>query len=106
VGEHLEPCPFCGWQPPYDDEDSMLDVMYPTGIYWREEKSFVPGPFTGMLRRKYVRRDERKDADTPCIGMHCTENMGGCGAQIVRDSREEAAAAWNRRPSKPGEVGR
>lgn len=28
----------------------------------------------------------------------CLEHEGGCGARVTGDSREEAIAAWNRRP--------
>ena len=96
-GVVLLPCPCCGWQPPFDDADSMLDFLYPTGTWWREERTWVPSQHTGQRFRTYHKHKDRKDGDKACYGMHCTQNMGGCGVRIVRDSREEAIAAWNTR---------
>lgn len=83
----LLPCPFCGWQPPAD----LSDVLYPSGTYRRVDERH------GFAH--YVSMNQSKAGDTPCWDMHCTTNMGGCGAQISADSEAEAIAAWNRRPS-------
>lgn len=98
MGE-LKPCPFCGWQPPVGGADSMLDVLYPSGTWWREEVSWVPSKVTGRKIRTYHNHRSRKEGDRPCFEMNCTFNMGGCGARLVRDSREEAIVAWNTRPA-------
>lgn len=95
--QKLLPCPFCGWQPPFEDADSMLDVLHRSGTWWREEVSWVPSPFTGRRVRTYHSHKDRKDGDNPCWEMNCTFNMGGCGVRLVRDSRDEAIAAWNTR---------
>lgn len=81
----LKPCPFCGWEPPAD----LSDVLYPTGTYRRVEERH------GYVH--YVSHNQSREGDTPCWAMHCTTNMGGCGASIDADSEAEAIAAWNRR---------
>jgi hypothetical protein len=80
-------CPFCGM--PVDFEDD--DTLYPTGTYWRYEPS--------LEMRTYHGRRQWNDGDGVCFGMHCPKPAGGCGAQITGDSREEALAAWSRRPA-------
>ena len=87
----LKPCPFCGWEPPWDDDDMMLDVLYPSGSWWFETD------IGGKKVRAYRGRRDRQQGDQQCWSMNCTENMGGCGANIDADSREEVIAKWNRR---------
>ena len=78
--EALKPCPFCDKAVDLGDPDTL----YPT-MAWRKDDDIC----------HYVRIDE------PHHGlvwtMHCSEQAGGCGAEISGDSREEAIAAWNRR---------
>lgn len=83
------PCPFCG--KPVDLEDQ--DTLYPSGISWRDHED--PG-----MRSYHARRDH-KEGDGKCWRMHCPTPSGGCGAEISGDSKEEALAAWNRRPNTP-----
>jgi hypothetical protein len=78
----LKTCPFCGMKPPAD----LIDTLYPTGK-WREDDGV----------RRYMPIGANEDAHGHVWKMHCTANMGGCGAQIAGDSREEAIASWNRR---------
>lgn len=86
----LLPCPFCGYKPPKD----LSDTLYPSGIYRRFEPEIG---FTSFIGRR-----DRLPTDEPCWAMHCTENMGGCGAQINGNTRDEAIAAWNTRaPQQP-----
>jgi hypothetical protein len=88
----LLPCPFCGWAPPSD----LSDVLYPSGTYRRwSERHHV---------HHYVSHNQSMKGDTPCWEMNCTANMGGCGASISADSKDEAVAAWNRRASANGDV--
>jgi hypothetical protein len=86
-------CPFCGFRFPKD----LIDNVYPSGICWILEEDG---------RKHYVRRSDldkprkRKFKDSgPCYDVVCQESMGGCGAQISADSREEAIKKWNRRPT-------
>lgn len=86
----LLPCPFCGMEP----EDDLIDTLYRSGILWRDHVR--PD---GTTMRSYHGRDTAKEGDGWCWGMNCTQNQGGCGAEIGGDSREEAIARWNTRPS-------
>lgn len=86
----LLPCPFCGWSPPADD-DSLLDVLYPTGSWWALRE------FYGTKRITFRSQREREPGDKPCWGMHCTENIGGCGVKVTALTKEEVIAKWNRR---------
>lgn len=85
----LKPCPFCGMHPPED----LIDTLYPTGTAWRE---LTEEGLEGL--RHYFSYRDMKEGDGRCFAMHCAQNMGGCGAQIVGDSEAEAIMAWNRRP--------
>jgi len=84
----LLPCPFCGMEP----EDDLIDTLYPSGTYWRD--NLRPN---GRTIRSYHGRDAVKEGDGKCWTMHCTENAGGCGAEISGDSIEEVVNRWNRR---------
>lgn len=88
LNDALKPCPFCNMQPP----DDLSDTLYPTGTYWRELNE---EGLEGL--RHYFGRGQAKEGDGQCWTMHCTTNMGGCGAQISGDTREQAIAAWNTR---------
>lgn len=91
----LEACPFCGWNPPAD----LSDVLYPNGSYRRYNERH------GVYH--YVSHNQSRKGDEPCWSMHCTSNMGGCGAEISADTQKAAIAAWNRRPPTiPADVGR
>lgn len=87
----LKPCPFCGWQPPTDDADFMLDVLHKSGSWWADR------PFYGKTYRTYRSYREREEGDQPCWEMNCNENMGGCGARVVADTELEVVQKWNRR---------
>ena len=88
----LLPCPFCGWHPG-EDEDDLLDVLHRSGTWWADRT------FYGKTYRIYRRHSMREEGDSPCWSMNCTENMGGCGAEITGDSEAEVVAKWNRRTS-------
>lgn len=82
------PCPFCGKKVDLEDPDTL----YPSGIFWRDGAV----PDMPQLRTYHGRRD-RQEGDGTCYGMHCPTPAGGCGAEIMGDSREEVVEAWNRR---------
>lgn len=93
MADQLKCCPFCGMKPPQD----LIDTLYPTGSFWRELKE---EGLEGL--RHYFHRNQAREGDGQCWGMHCTGNMGGCGAQISGDTKEEAIAAWNTRADPVG----
>ncbi len=80
----LNDCPFCGMTPPED----LIDTLYPSGTYWRE--------WEGQYRH-YVSFNMQQPTDNPCYVMHCSEDIGGCGAQMNADSQQEVIDKWNRR---------
>lgn len=83
----LQPCPFCGMTPP----DDLSDTLYPSGIVWTDhEQGF----------RSYSSFKDNPTGDR-CYSMNCTTNLGGCGAEVHGDSKDEAIAAWNRREAAP-----
>ena len=84
----LLPCPFCGMEP----EDDLSDTLYPSGTMWRD--NLLPNDESF---RSYHGRDRAKEGDGRCWTMHCTQNIGGCGAQNIGDSQQEAIGRWNRR---------
>lgn len=84
----LMPCPFCGHAP---DMSDLADVLYPSGTWWADRQ------FYGKVYRTYRSHQLREEGDQQCWGMHCTENHGGCGAQVYGHSEQEARDKWNRR---------
>lgn len=83
----LKPCPFCGFQV---DRYGLDDVLYPSGISWREHDD----PDIG---RHYVGGKDRKPGDKSCYEIVCNGTMGGCGAEMHADSKEEVIKKWNGR---------
>ena len=90
-GMEIDPCPFCGWQPPYNDEDEMMDVLYPSGVWWADEI------VDNCVVRVYRTHSERKPNDEKGWCLNCTHNMGGCGAILHADTKAEVINKWNRR---------
>lgn len=84
--DKLASCPFCGKRPDSTGEDTL----YPTGR-WREDD--------GM--RHYISHQDKREEHGRVWTMHCPTPYGGCGAEVSADSRDEAIAAWNRRPVAP-----
>lgn len=89
----LSPCPFCGHIP-----EDWQDFLHPTGGGWREDV------FGGQLRRHYMRRDDPRGIHGEVWELGCLTHEGGCGATVSADSRDEAIAAWNRRPGQPSDL--
>lgn len=89
MSDELLPCPFCNRAVPED----LSDTLYPSGIYWRTD------PEIGRHYIIHSNEMERAEDDNKCWEMNCTENMGGCGASIYADSRDEVIAKWNKRPA-------
>ena len=85
----MKPCPFCGWEVPADDDDAMLDVLHMSGKWWAYSDKVG-----GIVFRNHR---SRLPDDNPCWVMNCTENMGGCGAEISGLTRLEAIQKWDRR---------
>ena len=80
------PCPFCG----HKCDLSEPDVLYPTGIFWCDDVDFG---------RSYCGRDHkmwRTDLNQ-CWQINCATVSGGCGANIIGDSKDETIAMWQRR---------
>lgn len=80
-----KPCPFCGMAV----DDDLSDTLYPTqGWVWatlghRRYRHYVSVLADGLHGKVWT--------------FHCTENSGGCGAEVIGHSRDEALDAWNRR---------
>lgn len=87
----LKDCQFCGKTP---DNLDMHDVIYPTGTYWK------PSKLGRRYGKEYFSRHDKPDDAFSIYGVHCTDNHGGCGAQITGDTFEDAVAKWNRRANE------
>lgn len=84
----LKPCPFCGMTPNMKlDAD---DILHPSGIHWRD---------TGAGYYEYSKRSEAKEGSHPCWEVNCLEIAGGCGANIIGHSMNDAVDKWNSRVS-------
>lgn len=85
----LLPCPFCGYE--LDPDES--DHLYPSGVGWRDDlhsgRSYHPG--------REVPPEQR------CWQVVCSQHMGGCGAEMHGDSKQEAVDRWNRRVTHVGD---
>lgn len=68
----LKPCPFCGFQPENDDPDAV----YPQGYPFQD-------PISGETWQPFR--------------AGCIENEGGCGAEVVGTSAQDAIDRWNKR---------
>jgi hypothetical protein len=90
---NLLPCPFCGRRPSTD----LIDTLYPVATEWYE----TGGGYRGYTGRKQAATKAQGRAWGNCWQMCCSPSEGGCGVEVYGDSREEAIAAWNRRPPKP-----
>jgi len=80
----LKPCPFCG----FNFSKDLVDILYPSGIYWREN-SEIGGEYIGFK--------DMLPTDHTCWKIVCNGTMGGCGAEIHGDSKEEVIEKWNTR---------
>lgn len=84
----VKECPFCGHVPDMDDPDTV----YPNGIMWKKRSS-------GIIT--YHSTKEKLDGEHgQCYTFHCVKTAGGCGAEVMGNSAEEAIAKWNRRPGR------
>lgn len=84
----IKPCPFCGWEVPYDDYESMLDILYRNGILWRYRPSGRVEFLSKLHTNKY---------DGYVWKLECNESMGGCGAEMHGLTEMEVTMKWNRR---------
>lgn len=82
----LLPCPFCGKILNVNDPD----VLYPSGIYWRDDELLGIRSYHGNDERHYYR-------DGVCYAIHCPIPSGGCGAELHGDSKSEVVEKWNTR---------
>ena len=82
----LLPCPFCDHEVNSGDND----VLHPAGIYWVESEH---------IGRTYVGRNHMLfiDRANECWSVNCAESGGGCGANVIGDSKDEAIGKWNTR---------
>ena len=80
-------CPFCG----HKCDLKEPDTLYPTGIYWKESSDYGRAYFgrTHKLFDPFMVQQ--------CWQINCVTISGGCGANIIGDSRDETIAAWQRR---------
>jgi hypothetical protein len=84
TGTYLKPCPCCG-RAQYNPEDP--DVIHPSGSWATSEEGY----------RHYLPSGDPA-AEGKCYVVNCVLHYGGCGLNVSGDSKEEAIAAWNRRP--------
>jgi len=80
----MKPCPFCGFQ-----VEDHVDMVYPSGIYWM----FVDGYKSYMNFQSSLGHP----GCGICYQVFCNPVMGGCGANMTGDSKEEAIENWDRR---------
>jgi hypothetical protein len=83
--QQIEPCPFCGHKPNMSDPDTC----YPTGHYWRYDAE--------VECRIYVSQAEMIEGDGRVYCLNCVGTSGGCGVQMLGDSKEDVIAKWNNR---------
>ncbi len=80
------PCPFCG----YKCDLNEPDTLYPARIYWVEDEDIGRSYFG---RTHNLWNTEMKE----CWKINCVTVSGGCGAQIIGDSKDETIALWQSR---------
>lgn len=80
------PCPFCGKVPDLGDPDTL----YPIVVYW----------YTDDKHRRYYSPKGLNDIGmegVQCYQLMCSNGMGGCGATLIGDVKQETIDNWNRR---------
>lgn len=82
----IKPCPFCGHTLDINDPD----VLYPSGIYW-----YPDGDFHRYYTSQRISIEGFRGQ--PCYKIACKDIMGGCGAEMHGDSKQEVIDKWNRR---------
>ena len=80
---YLSNCPFCG----HSFHDDLSDSLYPSGTVWRETEN----------GKTYHSWRDQIEGDSSCWKIICNECEGGCGVEMVGDTKEEVIAKWNRR---------
>lgn len=74
----LLPCPFCG------KKLDLLnpDTIYPSGVYWIDDK----------LVGYHIYSKYREQGSNSCYVINCLPTIGGCGAEMHGDTKEETIA--------------
>lgn len=87
----LTKCPFCGRVNDTADDDTL----YPTGGLWATDED----GFRHYFSHAFYRGDEARMPvpEGKVYQIVCSENYGGCGAEIHGDSVEEVIQKWERR---------
>lgn len=87
----LTKCPFCGRVNDTNDEDTL----YPTGTHWATTECGIRHYFSRALFKGIIHMMPEPEGDV--YQIVCSENYGGCGAEIHGDSVEEVIQKWERR---------
>lgn len=81
---NIKPCPFCGAVPDMEDPDTC----YPNGFGWAVMDN---GPDMEIVTYHHASEVPKEQW---CYVFGCNN----CPAEVNADNKEEAIAAWNRRP--------
>ena len=83
MNETMKDCPFCGKAVDMDNPDTL----YPNGTGWKLR-------YNGITTYHSFREVPQEQW---CYSIHCVLTSGGCGVEMVGNSKQECIDKWNNR---------